>query len=404
MGVVRNGWWRAGAFAVMIGLAALPLTGTSASGSSKTLAPILGLNNAERIAGHYIVVLNDNASTASLNKVTSAATAAGGHVRFTYHAALQGFSASLPPKALDAVRSSVGVKYVEADARVHLAAKQKNPPSWGLDRVDQRDLPLNKRYKYVSSAGTGVTAYIIDTGIRFTHVDFGGRATSGVDEVDGGTADDCNGHGTHVSGTVGGKTYGIAKKVSLVAVRVLDCGGSGTWEGVIAGVDWVTANHSGPSVANMSIQGGKVQSVNDAITNSIHSGVVYAVAAANFGDNACNYSPASTPEAITVGATDSSDTRAGFSNYGTCLDIFAPGVAITSDWSTSDTATNTIDGTSMASPHVAGTAALYLGLHSSATPQQVRDAIVNNATNNKVGNPGTGSPNKLLYSKVNKFS
>jgi subtilisin family serine protease len=389
---------------VGIALAAAPLASASGSPSqgSTTRAPLLGTHNAGRIAGHYIVVLDDGATAAGIRSAKATATAAGGTVRFTYHAALKGFSASLSRAALNAVRSTAGVKYVEADGRVHLAGKQVNPPSWGLDRVDQRNLPLNQRYKYVNSAGSGVDAYIIDTGIRFTHVDFGGRATSGVDEVDGGTADDCNGHGTHVSGTVGGTTYGIAKLVSLIAVRVLDCGGSGTWDGVIAGVDWVTANHSGPSVANMSIQGGKMQSVNDAITNSINSGVVYGVAAGNFNDNACNYSPASTTAAITVGATESNDARASYSNWGTCLDIFAPGSGITSDWDTSDTATNTISGTSMATPHVVGTAALYLGLHPSATAQQVRDAIVNNATNNKVTDPA-GSPNKLLWSKVQKY-
>jgi subtilisin family serine protease len=404
MALPRNRWWGAGAFAVGIALVAAPLAAaTSSASATGRVAPLLGVHNAGTIAGQYIVVLNDNASSASLRSATSTATAAGGTIRFTYRTGLKGFSAALPAVALKAVRSLPSVKYVEANGRVHLAKKQHNPPSWGLDRVDQRDLPLNSKYTYVKKAGSGVTAFIIDTGIRFTHQDFGGRATSGVDEVDGGTADDCNGHGTHVSGTVGGTTYGIAKKVSLVAVRVLDCGGSGTWDGVIAGVNWVTGNHSGPSVANMSIQGGKMQSVNDAIEASISSGVVYAVAAANFGDNACNYSPASTPDAITVGATDRTDTRASFSNYGPCLDLFAPGVDIVSDWDTSDTATMTDSGTSMASPHVCGAAALYLGLHSSATPQQVRDAIVDNATSGKVANPGTGSPNLLLYSKVNKF-
>lgn len=403
---VRTGWWRAGAVAVWVALAAAPLTAANASDSDtsgSTLAPLLGVHDADSIAGHYIVVLDDTASDASLRSVASTATAAGGTVRFTYHAALKGFSAALSPAALGAVRAADGVQYVEADGRVHLAGKQKNPPSWGLDRVDQRDLPLNQRYKYVNTAGRGVDAYVIDTGILLTHKDFGGRAKSGVDVVDGGSADDCNGHGTHVSGTVGGSTYGVAKSVSIVAVRVLDCGGSGTWEGVIAGVDWVTANHTGPSVANMSIQGGKQQSVNDAITNSIDSGVVYAVAAGNFSDNACSYSPASTPDAITVGATTITDVRADFSNYGTCLDIFAPGENITSDWIGSDTATNTISGTSMASPHVAGVAALYLGENPNASPAQVRDQIVNNSTSNKVTNPGTGSPNKLLYSKVNKY-
>ncbi len=404
MGALRTKWWGAGAFAVGIALAAAPLAAASGTdGSTSSRAPLLGAHQAGRIAGHYIVVLDDSASDARLQSATAAATAAGGTIGFTYHAALKGFSATLSRAALDAVRSADGVKYVEADGRVHLAGKQINPPSWGLDRVDQRSLPLNTKYKYANGGGSGVHAYIIDTGIRFTHTDFGGRATSGFDAVDGGSADDCNGHGTHVSGTVGGSTYGVAKSVSLVGVRVLDCGGSGTWDGVIAGVDWVTANHSGPSVANMSIQGGKMQSVNDAITNSINSGVVYAVAAANFSDDACAYSPASTPLAITVGATTIGDARASFSNYGTCLDLFAPGENITSDWYSSDTATNTISGTSMASPHVAGVAALYLSKNPGATTTQVRDAIVDNATVGKVTDTGTGSPNKLLFSKVNKF-
>ena len=348
-------------------------------------------------------MLEDGATDAGIQGVQAAAEAAGGTVRVTYSHALRGFSAALPAGALAAVRAADGVKYVEADAAVHVAKKQPNPPSWGLDRVDQRDLPLNNSYGYVKKAGKGVDVYIIDTGMRFTHDDFGNRASSGFDAVDGGSADDCNGHGTHVAGTAGGKTFGVAKKAKLIAVRVLDCGGGGTWEGVISGVDWVTANHDGPSVANMSIQGGKTQAVNDAITNSINSGVVYAVAAANFSDDACQYSPASTPLAITVGATTISDARASFSNYGTCLDLFAPGENITSAWIGSDSATNTISGTSMASPHVAGVAALYLGMNPGATTTQVRDAIVNNATNGKVTNPGTGSPNKLLYSKVNQF-
>jgi subtilisin family serine protease len=380
------------------------LAAATSSADAARLAPLLGVGGSGDIAGHYIVVLKDDATDASLHGATATAAAQGGTVGFVYHSALKGFAAALSPAALSQVRALPSVKYVEVDGRVHVAKKQHNPGSWGLDRVDQRNLPLNSRYKYVKSAGSGVTAYIIDTGIRFTHQDFGGRATSGVDEVDGGTADDCNGHGTHVSGTVGGSSYGIAKGVSLVAVRVLDCGGGGTWDGVIAGVDWVTANHSGPSVANMSIQGGKMQSVNDAIENSIGSGVVYAVAAANYGDNACNYSPASTPDAITVGATDNTDARASFSNYGTCLDVFAPGVDIISDWYTSDTATMSDSGTSMASPHVAGVAALYLAGHPSATPQEVRDAIVNGATDDKVGNPGTGSPNELLFSRINRLS
>ena len=402
MAAVRNGWWRAGALAAGIALALTPLSSAGASDSSGA-APLLGTTSADAIAGHYIVVLDDAATDARVQSVAAAATAAGGTVGFTYTSALKGFSAALPAGALAAVRAAAGVKYVEADGRAHLAVKQLNPPSWGLDRVDQRDLPLDNKYVYIRKAGKGVDVYIIDTGMRFTHQEFTGRASSGYDAVDGGSADDCHGHGTHVAGTAGGTKYGVAKKVSLIAVRVLDCGGSGTWAGVIAGVDWVTDNHSGPSVANMSLGGGYVQSVNDAVTASIASGVSYAIAAGNSADNACNYSPASTPNAITVGATEINDARASYSNYGTCLDIFAPGSNITSAWIGSDTATNTISGTSMASPHVAGAAALYLSINPGATPLQVRNAMVNAATNGKVTNPGTGSPNKLLFSRVNTW-
>ncbi|HEX6873451.1 MAG TPA: proprotein convertase P-domain-containing protein, partial [Micromonosporaceae bacterium] len=249
------------------------------------------------------------------------------------------------------------------------------------------------------NTGSGVRAYIIDTGIRFSHSDFGGRAVSGFDAIDGGTADDCNGHGTHVSGTVGGNSYGVAKTVTLVGVRVLDCAGSGTYAQVISGIDWVTGDHGAgqPAVANMSLGGGFDQATNDAVTNSIADGVTYAIAAGNSSADACSYSPASTPNAITVGATESTDARASYSNFGTCLDIFGPGSSITSAWNTSDTATNTISGTSMATPHVAGAAALVLAASPTYTPQQVRDKLVADATPNVVTNPGTGSPNLLLY-------
>jgi len=281
---------------------------------------------------------------------------------------------------------------------VRLDTTQSNA-TWGLDRLDQRDLPLNATYSY-DKTGSGVTAYIIDTGIRLSHNDFGGRATSGYDAIDGGSADDCNGHGTHVSGTVGGTTYGVAKGVRLVAVRVLDCGGSGSNSGVIAGVNWVTSNHAAgqPAVANMSLGGGVSTALDQAVSNSIADGVTYALAAGNSNANACNSSPARTPNAITVGATTSSDARASYSNYGTCLDVFAPGSNITSAWSTSNTATNTISGTSMASPHVAGAAAVYLEGNPGATPAQVASALSGAATTGKVTSPGSGSPNRLLYS------
>jgi subtilisin family serine protease len=281
---------------------------------------------------------------------------------------------------------------------ITLDATQSNA-TWGLDRLDQRARPLSTTYTY-ESTGAGVTAYIIDTGIRFAHTEFGGRATSGYDAVDGGAADDCNGHGTHVAGTVGGTTYGVAKAVSLVGVRVLNCAGSGTTSGVIAGINWVTTNHLAgtPAVANMSLGGGASASLDTAVNASIADGVVYGVAAGNETANACNGSPSRVPSAITVGATTSSDARASFSNYGTCVDLFAPGQGITSAWSTSNTATNTISGTSMATPHVVGAAARFLQGSRGSTPQQVRDALVADATANVVTNPGTGSPNRLLYS------
>lgn len=404
MAARSTGWRRASALAIGIAVAVVPLSGAGASSADATRAPLLGVGDADSVAGRYIVVLDATASEQRIQDVAAVATAAGGTVRFTYQHTIKGFSAALSATALDAVRASAGVKYVEADARVSATDVQPNPQSWGLDRVDQRKLPLNNKYKYVTSAGSGVDVYIIDTGIRFTHQDFGGRATSGIDTVDGGSADDCNGHGTHVAGTAGGTKYGVAKKASLIAVRVLDCGGSGTWEGVIAGIDWVTDVHSGPSVANMSLAGGYFQAVNDATTASIQAGVVHAVAAANASDNACNYSPASTPLAITLGASTINDAGAGFSNYGPCLDLWAPGENITSAWNSSDTATNTISGTSMASPHAAGAAALYLGENPSASPMTVRDKMVNNSSKNKLSAIGAGSPNKLLFSKVNRWS
>jgi subtilisin family serine protease len=244
-----------------------------------------------------------------------------------------------------------------------------------------------------------VTAYVIDTGIRFSHSQFNGRATSGFDAVDGGSADDCNGHGTHVAGTIGGSTYGVAKGVTLVAVRVLSCSGSGTTSGVISGVNWVTSNHQAgrPAVANMSLGGGVSTALDTAVRNSIADGVTYAIAAGNSNANACNASPARVSTALTIGATDSSDRRASFSNFGTCVDWFAPGVSITSAWWTSNTATNTISGTSMATPHTAGVAALYLQTSPTASPATVRSALVANATAGVVVNRGNGSPNALLF-------
>jgi serine protease len=290
------------------------------------------------------------------------------------------------------------VRYVEQDSERFVVDDQLNAP-WGLDRIDQRDLPLNRTYSY-TTLGAGVHVYVIDTGIRSAHAEFGGRVSgSGYTAIgDGNGTNDCNGHGTHVAGTVGGATYGVAKGVTLHAVRVLNCNGSGTTSGVIAGVNWVTANHTVPAVANMSLGGGASTALDDAVRNSVAVGVTYAIAAGNSSANACNSSPARVSQALTVGSSTNSDTRSSFSNYGTCVDLFAPGSSITSAWYTSNTATNTISGTSMAAPHVAGAAALYLAADPAAAPDRVHAAVVDNATINRLSSIGSGSPNRLLYS------
>ena len=352
------------------------------------------------IAGRYLVVFRQGAD---VNRESSRIAAKlGGRIRYTYHSAIRGMAIELPDAAAAALAAEPSVASVEQD-QVMSIVNTETGATWGIDRIDQHPLPLDGNYTY-NADGSGVTAYIIDTGVLFSHSEFGGRAVAGVDEVtSGGTATDCNGHGTHVSGTVGGATYGVAKNVSLVAVRVLDCNGSGTTSGVVAGVDWVTANHRSPAVANMSLGGGLSSTLDQAVANSIASGVTYGIAAGNgnsFGiaQDACNTSPADVASAITVSATDNTDTKASWANYGTCVDIFAPGVNITSSWYTSTTATNTISGTSMATPHVVGTAALYLQANPSATPAQVSSALSGNATPSLVKNGGSGSPNLLLYS------
>ncbi|WDZ86968.1 S8 family peptidase [Micromonospora cathayae] len=390
--------WRLGVTTAAVAAAvafAAPATAAPAEGA------ILQAGGDTAVADSYVVVLKETAvaRTGVDASARSLAREHGGTVARTYSNALRGFEARLSETAARRLAAHPSVKYVQQNHEVSIAATQTPTPSWGLDRVDQRNLPLNSSYTYPNN-GSGVTAYIIDTGIRFSHGDFGTRAVTGFDAIDGGSADDCNGHGTHVAGTVGGTAYGVAKGVTLVGVRVLNCAGSGTYAQVIAGIDWVTGDHDPGerAVANMSLGGGFDQATNDAVAASIADGVSYAVAAGNeSGANACNVSPASTPAAITVGATESTDARASYSNIGTCLDIFAPGSSITSAWYTGDTATNTISGTSMASPHVAGAAALALAANPSYTPQQVRDKLVNDATSNVVTNPGTGSPNKLLY-------
>jgi serine protease len=352
------------------------------------------------IRDEYIVVLDDQrvASAQVRNVVDVLARAQGGRVRRIYERALRGFSVTMSATAAAALARDPRVRYIEQDSVMTIVDTQVNA-TWGLDRIDQRDRPLNGTYTF-NTVAANVHVYVIDTGIRRTHFEFGGRvSSSGYTAIsDGNGTNDCNGHGTHVAGTIGGATYGVAKGVTLHAVRVLGCTGSGTTSGVIAGVDWVTANRTAPSVANMSLGGGASTALDDAVRNSVAAGVTYAIAAGNSNANACNYSPARVSQALTVGSSTNTDARSSFSNFGTCVDLFAPGSSITSAWSTGDQATNTISGTSMASPHVAGVAALYLSNDPAASPSTVHSAVINNTSANKLSSIGTGSPNRLLYS------
>jgi subtilisin family serine protease len=365
---------------------------------------IMLAGGATAVPGSYIVVLKDSAvgGRAGSLRATTAVVATSGKlakgygaaVRRNFGSALNGFEASMSETAAKRLAADPSVAYVEQNHTVSLTATQTGA-TWGIDRIDQKARPLSTTYTY-STTASNVTAYVIDTGILYTHQQFGGRATAGYDAVGTGGVD-CNGHGTHVAGTVGGSTYGVAKQVKLVGVRVLGCTGSGTNAGVIAGVNWVTQNAKKPAVANMSLGGGASTALDNAVAASITSGVSYALAAGNSNTNACSTSPARVPSAITVGATTNTDARASYSNIGTCLDIFAPGSAITSSWYNSTSATNSISGTSMASPHVAGAAALVLAKNPSFTPQQVRDNLVNTSTPSVVTGAGTGSPNRLLF-------
>jgi len=365
--------------------------------TSPALAPDAAAFSASSgaIPGRFIVTLRDGASPAAVARDN------GVSPDYVYTHVLNGFAGSMSDAARSGLLRDARVARVEQDGIATTQTTQSGA-TWGLDRTDQRALPLSNSYTYTNT-GSGVTAYIIDTGILTAHTEFGGRAVKGYDAVTaGGTAEDCNGHGTHVAGTVGGTAYGIAKGVKLVAVRVLDCAGSGSWSGVIAGMDWVTGNRVLPAVANMSLGGGANTSVDDAARRMIASGVATGIAAGNgniagIAQDACKSSPARVAEAMTIGATGKTDAKTSWSNYGTCVDWFAPGAGITSAWYTSTTATNTISGTSMATPHVVGVAALHLQSNPAANPQQVRDALFALTTKGIVTSSKTAN-NHLLFS------
>lgn len=383
---------------------ALP-AGAVGAGAGKAASAAAADDTPRRIKDAWIVTFEKAASKEQFRSARDEAKDGGARVRYEYSKVFQGFAATMSGAVVGKLRSNKHVLSVEPDYEVHASDVQNNPANWGLDRIDQRLLPLDGSYGYTRT-GSGVKAYIIDSGIRATHSDFGGRVSSiGYTAInDGRGTSDCNGHGTHVAGTVGGATYGVAKQVTLVPVRVLDCNGSGATSGVIAGVDWVTgqkqANPGLPVVANMSLGGGASSSLDSAVSRSITADVAYTVAAGNDNTNACNSSPARVGAAITVGASTKSDARAGFSNYGTCLDLFAPGEGIVSAVSSSDTASASYDGTSMAAPHVAGVIATYLQANPTASPASVRAAVVDAAGDALGINLGSGSPDKLLYSTL----
>ncbi|MGW8376458.1 S8 family peptidase [Streptomyces sp. ODS28] len=389
---------------VAVGAAAMVAAAAIGSGlalpanAAPTEGTVVGANSAKAIKGSYIVTMKKNAVNVKSSAAQGKKVVAnyGGQVKDTYTTALNGYSAKMSEQEAKQLAADPQVDQVFANHRYSIAGEQANPPSWGLDRIDSKKPDLDKKYKYPDKAGEGVKVYVIDTGTRASHKDFEDRVEKGFDAVDGGNADDGNGHGTHTSSTVAGKTYGVAKKAKIVPVRVLDDNGSGSTEGVVKGIDWVAKNAKGPSAANMSLGGPADEALDKAVKETISKGVTFAVAAGNESQDAGNSSPARVPEAITVGATDNKDNQAEFSNFGKALDIYAPGVQITGAWNSGDDAKKTIDGTSMASPHVAGAAAVYLSGHTDAKPDAVSKALVEGGAKDAVQSPGQGSPNVLL--------
>ena len=365
-----------------------------------TTNSVLGSSEAKGIIkNQYIVILNKDVGSSN-EFAQGLAKQHGGKVLQTYDAVLKGFAIYLPDVAgtafVEAMKKNPKVVSVENDTIMKVDATTQSNPDWGLDRIDQKNLPLDLAYSYLQT-GSGTTAYIVDTGILSTHQQFSGRVLSGYTAIsDGNGTSDCHGHGTHVAGTVGGSTYGVAKNVSLVPIRILGCDGSGASSNVIAGLDWILKNGKKPAVVNMSLGGEANASLDSAVENLFNNGYVMVVAAGNSNTDACSSSPARVSKAITVAATDSTDTRASYSNYGSCVDIFAPGSQINSSWIGSNTATNVLNGTSMATPHVAGVVAEMLQSTPTATPQTISNNLLNQASNNVVKNP-SGSPNRLLY-------
>ncbi|MFJ2406381.1 S8 family serine peptidase [Streptomyces xanthochromogenes] len=381
--------------AAVVATAGLTTLGSSFAGAAPAEGAVYGLDAKDAVDGSYIVLLDKSATPDSKRKL---AEEYGGKLKRDYSSSLNGFSADgLTQTEAKRLAADPSVGTVVQNKKFHINAEQVNPPSWGLDRIDQSATAGDGKYSYPDSAGDGVTAYVIDTGVRISHKDFGGRASYGFNAVDNNDkADDGNGHGTHVAGTIAGAEHGVAKKAKIVAVRVLDSQGSGSTDQVVAGVDWVTKNHKGPSVANLSLGGTADPALDAAVQKAIASGVTFGVAAGNESADAGSGSPSRVKEAITVASSTKDDQQSDFSNFGSVVDLYAPGSDITSDWNTSDTATNTISGTSMATPHVVGAAAVYLSGHKDATPAQVSDALTKGATADKISNASPGTPNKLL--------